>query len=50
MTLGYFPIWSYAHPRAIELAERLASLAPGNSNRIYDLKPLLFIPFNPQVI
>jgi adenosylmethionine-8-amino-7-oxononanoate aminotransferase len=23
MTLGYFPIWSYAHPRAIELAERL---------------------------
>src|SRR4249920_3135060 len=21
--LGYFPLWSYAHPKAIELAERL---------------------------
>jgi adenosylmethionine-8-amino-7-oxononanoate aminotransferase len=27
MTLGYFPIWSYAHPRAIELAERLVHRA-----------------------
>ena len=27
--LAYFPVWSYAHPRAIELAERLAELAPG---------------------
>ena len=25
--LAYFPLWSYAHPRAIELAERLANLA-----------------------
>jgi adenosylmethionine-8-amino-7-oxononanoate aminotransferase len=33
--LAYFPLWSYAHPGAIELAERLAHLAPGNLNRIF---------------
>ena len=33
--LAYFPIWSYAHPRAIELAERLAYLAPGDLNRVF---------------
>src|SRR2546421_11193128 len=33
--LANFPIWSYAHPSAIELAERLASLAPGDLNRIF---------------
>jgi adenosylmethionine-8-amino-7-oxononanoate aminotransferase len=33
--LAYFPIWSYAHPTAIELAERLADLAPGDLNRIF---------------
>jgi adenosylmethionine-8-amino-7-oxononanoate aminotransferase len=33
--LAFFPIWSYAHPRAIELAERLASLAPGDLNRVF---------------
>ena len=33
--LAYFPLWSYAHPRAIELAERLAALAPGNLNRAF---------------
>jgi adenosylmethionine-8-amino-7-oxononanoate aminotransferase len=33
--LGYFPIWSYAHPTAIELAERLASYAPGDINRVF---------------
>jgi adenosylmethionine-8-amino-7-oxononanoate aminotransferase len=34
--LAYFPLWSYAHPRAIELAERLAALAPGSSlNRVF---------------
>jgi len=33
--LAYFPIWSYAHPAAIELAERLADLAPGDINRIF---------------
>ncbi len=33
--LAYFPLWSYAHPRAIELAERLADLAPGDLNRVF---------------
>ena len=33
--LGYFPIWSYAHPAAIELAERIATLAPGDLNRVF---------------
>ena len=33
--LAYFPLWSYAHPRAIELAERLAMLAPGDLNRVF---------------
>ncbi|HUC14840.1 MAG TPA: aspartate aminotransferase family protein [Acidimicrobiales bacterium] len=33
--LAYFPIWSYAHPAAIELAERLAELAPGDISRIF---------------
>ena len=32
--LAFFPIWSYAHPRAIELAERLAHLAPVISRAI----------------
>jgi adenosylmethionine-8-amino-7-oxononanoate aminotransferase len=33
--LAYFPLWSYAHPNAIELAERLATLAPGDLNRVF---------------
>jgi adenosylmethionine-8-amino-7-oxononanoate aminotransferase len=33
--LAYFPLWSYAHPRAIELAERLAELAPGDLNKVF---------------
>src|ERR1039457_6102536 len=33
--LAYFPLWSYAHPRAIELAERLAKLAPGDLHRVF---------------
>jgi adenosylmethionine-8-amino-7-oxononanoate aminotransferase len=33
--LAYFPLWSYAHPNAIELSERLAHLAPGNLNRVF---------------
>src|SRR5262244_1745914 len=33
--LAYFPLWSYAHPRAIELAERLAVLAPSDLNRVF---------------
>jgi len=33
--LAFFPIWSYAHPRAIELADRLASHAPGDLNKVF---------------
>src|ERR1700729_982918 len=33
--LAYFPLWSYAHPKAIELAARLAERAPGNLNRVF---------------
>ena len=33
--LGYFPIWTYAHPSAIRLASRLAQLAPGDINRVF---------------
>lgn len=33
--LAYHPLWSYAHPAAIELAERVASLAPGDLNRVF---------------
>ena len=33
--LAFFPLWSYAHPKAIELAERLASHAPGDLNRVF---------------
>jgi adenosylmethionine-8-amino-7-oxononanoate aminotransferase len=33
--LAYFPLWSYAHPQAILLAERLATLAPGELNRVF---------------
>ena len=33
--LAYFPLWSYAHPRAVELATRLADLAPGDLNRVF---------------
>src|SRR3954464_3230934 len=34
-TLAYFPLWSYAHPTAVELAERLAGYAPGDINRVF---------------
>ncbi|BDZ58620.1 adenosylmethionine-8-amino-7-oxononanoate aminotransferase [Barrientosiimonas humi] len=33
--LAFFPIWSYAHPPAIDLAERLAGYAPGDLNRVF---------------
>jgi len=33
--LDFYITWSYAHPRAIELATRLASLAPGDLNRTF---------------
>src|SRR5688500_3363321 len=33
--LPFYTNWSYAHPRAIELAEEIASLAPGDLNRVF---------------
>src|SRR4051794_16916653 len=33
--LAFFPLWSYAHPQAVGLAERLAELAPGDLNRVF---------------
>src|SRR5881275_3779451 len=33
--LAFFPLWSYAHPRAIELADRLAANTPGDLNRVF---------------
>jgi adenosylmethionine-8-amino-7-oxononanoate aminotransferase len=33
--LAFFPIWSYAHPAAIELADRLAAESPGDLNKIF---------------
>ncbi|EKT77537.1 hypothetical protein WSS_A37180 [Rhodococcus opacus M213] len=33
--LAFFPLWSYATPPAIELAERLAGYAPGDLNRVF---------------
>ena len=34
-TLAFMPLWSYAHPNAIELAQRVASYAPGDLNRVF---------------
>lgn len=34
-TLEFFPVWSYATPPVIELAERLAHYAPGDLNRVF---------------
>jgi adenosylmethionine-8-amino-7-oxononanoate aminotransferase len=33
--LDFYTLWSYAHPGAIELAARIASLAPGDLNRVF---------------
>jgi adenosylmethionine-8-amino-7-oxononanoate aminotransferase len=33
--LDFYTTWSYAHPRAIELAVRIAALAPGDLNRVF---------------
>jgi adenosylmethionine-8-amino-7-oxononanoate aminotransferase len=33
--LDFYITWSYAHPRAIELATRVAGLAPGDLNRVF---------------
>ncbi|GAA4743078.1 aspartate aminotransferase family protein [Nocardioides endophyticus] len=33
--LAFMPLWSYAHPGAIELAEKVAGYAPGDLNRVF---------------
>src|SRR4029453_2682896 len=33
--LPFYTNWSYAHPRAIELASEVASLTPGDLNRLF---------------
>nr|WP_308217423.1 aspartate aminotransferase family protein [Nocardioides sp. cx-173] len=33
--LAFMPLWSYAHPSAIELADKVASYAPGDLNRVF---------------
>ncbi len=33
--LAFMPLWSYAHPPAVQLAERVASYAPGDLNRVF---------------
>src|ERR1700756_1806677 len=33
--LAFYPNWSYAHPPSIELAARIAELAPGNLGRVF---------------
>ncbi|HTW13496.1 MAG TPA: aspartate aminotransferase family protein [Nocardioides sp.] len=33
--LAFMPLWSYAHPSAIELADKIAAYAPGDLNRVF---------------
>jgi adenosylmethionine-8-amino-7-oxononanoate aminotransferase len=33
--LAFFPIWTFAHPNAIALAERLSTYTPGDLNRVF---------------
>ena len=33
--LEFFPLWSYGNPQAVLLAEKLASYAPGDLNRVF---------------
>ncbi len=33
--LAFMPLWSYAHPSAIELADKVAAAAPGDLNRVF---------------
>ncbi len=33
--LAFFPLWSYAHPSAIELADRVAAAAPEGLDRVF---------------
>ena len=43
--LAYFPVWSYAHPMAVELADRLAGITPADCNRIFFFrKSTIFCP------
>ena len=35
MQLDYMPLWSYAHPKAVELAERIVSYAPKDLSRVF---------------
>jgi adenosylmethionine-8-amino-7-oxononanoate aminotransferase len=35
LELPFYTNWSYAHPRAIELAAEVASLTPGSLNRVF---------------
>jgi adenosylmethionine-8-amino-7-oxononanoate aminotransferase len=46
--LAFFPVWSYAHPKAIELADRLAAAAPGDLNKQYF--KLIGKPYKTKVI
>ncbi len=34
-TLAYFPLWTFGHEPAIQLADRLGKLAPGDLNRVF---------------
>jgi adenosylmethionine-8-amino-7-oxononanoate aminotransferase len=33
--LAYFPLWSYAHPASIELADRIADYTPDSLDRVF---------------
>ncbi len=33
--LAFYPLWTHAHPKGIELAARLATGAPGDLNRVF---------------
>src|SRR6195952_4950716 len=33
--LAFYTNWGYTHPRAVELAAKIASLAPGDLNRVF---------------
>ncbi len=33
--LGFFPNWSFQHPRSLELAEKMAQIAPGELNSTF---------------
>ena len=33
--LGFFPNWSFQHPRSLELAAKIAEIAPGDLNSTF---------------